>query len=354
MRAAFGVGPRVIGEGRCFVIAELGVNHNGRLDVAERLVDAAAEAGADAVKFQTWNTDDLVTVDAPLAEYQRSSDGPSTQYELLKGLELPVEALGPLKARAEARGVECFSTANDEASADALDRLGVRLFKIGSGELTNLGLLRHVAAKGKPVIVSTGMATLEEVDRALAAMTRAGNPEVAILHCVSAYPSPPEESNLRALDTLARFGAPVGFSDHTIGNVLAIAAVARGAAIIEKHFTLDKSLRGPDHRASAEPDEFRAMVAAIRVVERSLGDGVKRPTASEIPIRAVVRRTVVAARALRAGHVIGEGDVVLRRAGNGMAADQLDRVLGRTLRADAARQAPITPDLLVDRTPSDV
>jgi N,N'-diacetyllegionaminate synthase len=353
IEAAFRVGPRMIGDGRCFIIAELGVNHNGRVDVAERLVDAAADAGADAVKFQTWNTDALVTPDAPLAEYQRSSEGPATQYELLKGLEMPVEALGPLKARAEARGLEFFSTANDEASADALDRLGLRLFKIGSGELTNLALLRHVAAKGKPVIVSTGMATLDEVERALVALTSTGNREVAVLHCVSAYPSPPEESNLKALDTLARFGAPVGFSDHTFGNVLAIAAVARGAAIIEKHFTLDKSLPGPDHRASAEPDEFRAMVGAIRTVESGLGDGVKRPTPSEIAIRAVVRRTVVAARALPAGHVIGASDVVLRRAGGGMAADELEQVLGRTLRAEVAQHAPITRDLLIDRTSND-
>ena len=345
------VGPRVIGSGRCFIIAELGVNHNGSVDLAERLVDAAADAGADAVKFQTWNTDDLVTRDAPLADYQHSSDGPATQYELLKSLELPVEALVGPKARAEARGLEFFSTADDEASADALDRFGVRLFKIGSGELTNLGLLRHVAAKGKPVIVSTGMATLDEVERALAALTGTGNREVAILHCVSAYPSPPEESNLKALDTLARFGAPVGFSDHTLGNVLAIAAVARGAAIIEKHFTLDKSLPGPDHRASAEPDEFRAMVAAIRTVERSLGDGVKRPTPSEIATRSVVRRTVVAARSLRAGHVVAAGDVVLRRASGGMAADELEQVLGRALRADVAEHAPITRDLLIDESP---
>ena len=351
IRSAIRVGPRTIGSGRCFIIAELGVNHNGSIDIAERLIDAAADAGADAVKFQTWNTDDLVTRDAPLADYQVSSGGPASQYELLKELELPVEALVELKARADARGVEFFSTADDEGSADALERLGVRLFKIGSGELTNLGLLRHVAGKGKPVIFSTGMATLEEVERALAALTGTGNREVAVLHCVSAYPSPPEESNLKALDTLARFGAPVGFSDHTLGNILAIAAVARGAAIIEKHFTLDKSLPGPDHRASAEPGEFRAMVEAIRVVESGLGDGVKRPMPSELAIRSVVRRTVVAARALRAGHIINEGDVVLRRASGGLAADELEQTLGRALRTDVARYAPITHDLLIDPNP---
>jgi sialic acid synthase SpsE len=350
VQAAIHVGPRVIGEGRCFIIAELGVNHNGSIELAERLIDAAADAGADAVKFQTWNTDDLVTADAPLADYQRSVAGTATQYDLLKSLELSVEALLPLKARAEARGVEFCSTADDETSADGLHRLGVRLFKIGSGELTNRGLLRHVAAKGKPVIFSTGMATLDEVERAFAALTSTGNRELAVLHCVSAYPSPPEESNLKALDTLARFGAPVGFSDHTLGNVVAIAAVARGAAIIEKHFTLGKTLPGPDHRASSEPGEFLAMVAAIRTVERSLGDGVKRPTPSEMSIRNVVRRTVVAARGLRAGHVIGDGDVVLRRASGGLAADELEQVWGRALRADVARHSPITRELLIDRS----
>jgi N-acetylneuraminate synthase len=344
------VGPRSIGGGRCFIIAELGVNHNGSVELAERLIDAAADTGADAVKLQTWNTDELVTPDAPLAEYQRSDDGPSSQYELLKGLELPVEALARLKQRAEARGLEFFSTADDETSADVLDRLGVRLFKIGSAELTNHGLLQHVAAKRKPVIISTGMATLEEVESAMTALAATGNRQLAILHCVSAYPSPPEESNLKALDTLAGFGVPVGFSDHTLGNALAIAAVARGAAIIEKHFTIDKSLPGPDHRASAEPHEFREMVSAARAVERGLGDGLKHPTPSEIPVREVVRRVVVAARHLAAGHVIAAGDVVLRRAGSGLSPAELESVLGRILREDVGRHEPITRDLLADGT----
>jgi N-acetylneuraminate synthase/N,N'-diacetyllegionaminate synthase len=342
----FRVGSQVIGGGRCFVIAEIGVNHNGRVDLAERLIDAAADAGADAVKLQTWNTDELVTRDAPLAEYQ-VSDGVSGQYELLKSLELPIEALARLRRHAQSRGLEFFSTADDEGSADVLEQLGVRLFKVGSGELTNTELLTHVAAKGKPVIVSTGMAVLDDVERALNALASTGNQHLAVLHCVSAYPSPPEESNLRALDTLAAFGFPVGFSDHTLGCTMAIAAVARGAAIIEKHFTVDKSLPGPDHRASAEPREFRDLVTAIRLVESGLGDGIKRPMPSERNTMAVVRRTIVAGRDLPAGHVIARSDIALKRAGAGLAANELDRVLGRALRVAVRRDTPITRDLVV-------
>jgi sialic acid synthase SpsE/CMP-N-acetylneuraminic acid synthetase len=342
------VGDRTIGGSRCFVIAELGVNHNGRVEVVEQLIDAAAAAGADAVKLQTWDTDELVTPDAPLADYQHQPGGASTQYELLKKLELPAAALGPLKARAEARHLEFFSTPDDHGSADVLERLGVRLFKIGSAELTNIPLLQHIAAKRKPVILSTGMATLDEVEAAVRAIESAGNRSIALLHCVSAYPSLTEDSNLRAMHTLAGFGHPVGFSDHTLGTTTAMAAVALGAAVIEKHLTLDKSLPGPDHRASLDPAEFREMVAAIRVVEGALGDGAKRPTAAELRMRAHVRRVIVAARPLRAGQVITEDDVVLRRANHGMAAAALATLVGRTVRCDITALTPITPDLLVE------
>jgi N,N'-diacetyllegionaminate synthase len=343
------VGQRTIGGNRCFVIAELGVNHNGRVDMVEQLIDAAAAAGADAVKLQTWNTDELVTPDAPLADYQRQPGGASTQYELLKGLELPAAVLAPLKARAEDRNLEFFSTPDDHGSADLLEQLGVRLFKIGSAELTNIPLLQHVAAKGKPVILSTGMATLDEVEAAVRAIESTGNRSLAILHCVSAYPSLTEDSNLRAMASLAGFGYPVGFSDHTLGTATAVAAVALGAAVIEKHLTLDKSLRGPDHRASLDPAEFREMVAAIRAAEGALGDGVKRPTEAELAMRVRVRRVVVAARPLRPGHVITEDDVVLRRANHGMAAAALGTLIGRTVRCDIMALTPITPDLLVEQ-----
>ena len=340
------VGGRTIGSASCFVIAEAGVNHNGRPELAERLIDAAAHAGADAVKFQTWNTEALVTRDAPLAEYQRQPGGPATQYELLKALELPAETLGHLKDHAARRGIEFFSTADDEESADTLHRLGVRVFKIGSGELTNLHLLRHVAAMQVPMIVSTGMATLLEVERAVRAIESTGNRGVVLLHCVSAYPSAAEESNLRAMDTLAGFGYPVGFSDHTLGEEAALAAVARGAAVVEKHLTLDRSMAGPDHAASMEPDEFHALVTSIRVIEAALGDGIKRPTPSEIGLRAIVRKVVVAARDLRAGDVLAAADVTLRRASGGLTPIELERLLGRRLRRDIARDTPLTADQL--------
>jgi N,N'-diacetyllegionaminate synthase len=330
-----------------FVVAEAGVNHNGRLDLAERLVDAAAAAGADAVKFQTWKTDELVTRSAPLAEYQRG-DGPAkTQYDLLHELELDETALRVLKARAESRGLLFFSTPDEESSADLLERLDVPAFKIGSGEVTNLRLLRHVAAKGRPLILSTGMATIAEVAEAVRAIETAGNHALILMHCVSAYPSPVEESNLEAIGTLrSAFGCPVGFSDHTMTIDAAAAAAAKGAVVIEKHITLDRAMPGPDHQASFDVVQFRAMVDAIRRAESSLGDGVKRPMPSELPNRAVVRKVLVAARAMRAGQVLGEQDIALRRAGAGLAASDLIRVIGRTLRCDVDRDAPITAQVI--------
>ena len=341
------IGQRAIGAGApCFVIAEIGVNHNGRPELAEQLIDAAADAGADAVKLQTWNTDELVTADALIADYQRQAGGPATQYELLKSLELPTAALSALQSRAESRGLEFFSTPDDASSADVLERLGVRLFKIGSGELTNLALLRHVSAIGRPMIVSTGMATLAEVAAAVRTIEDSGNRELALLHCVSAYPSRPDEANLRAMDTLAAFGYPVGFSDHTLGADVAIAAVARGAAVLEKHLTLDRALPGPDHRSSMAPASFTSLVQAIRAVESALGNGLKVPTASELPIRAIARKVIVAARSMRAGEVVMPADVVLLRAPLGLLPSEMSQIVGRTLRRDVARHAPITHDLV--------
>ena len=300
----FVIRERVVGEGPAFVIAEAGVNHNGDLDLARRLVDAAAEAGADAVKFQTFRTDALVSAAAHAG----------------------------LRDHATARGLVFFSTPFDEASADLLDRLGVELFKVPSGEVTNLPLLRHVAAKGRPLLLSTGMSTLDEVDVAVAAIRAAGDPPIAILHCVSAYPAPVEDTNLRAMDTLrARFGCPVGLSDHSLGIEIALAAVARGAAVLEKHLTLDRTLPGPDHRASLEPGDFAALVRGVRVIEAALGDGDKRPMPSEVDTRAVARRSLVAARALPAGHRLTRGDLAIKRPGTGIPPADLDRVLGRRL-----------------------
>jgi len=335
----FEIGERRIGvSAPVFIVAEAGVNHTGAPALARRLVDAAAECGADAVKFQTFTVDALLTREAPKAGYQVETTGAEeSQREMLARLELGADRLAELRDRAAKHGLIFFSAPFDEASADALEALDVALYKVPSGEITNLPLLRHVAAKGRPVILSTGMATLEEVEQAVAAIRAAGDPPLALLHCLSAYPAPVEEVNLRAMDSLAsRFGCPVGFSDHTLGIDVAVAATARGATIIEKHLTLDKTLPGPDHRASLGPAEFNAMVRAIRAVESALGDGVKRPMPSEVDTRRVARKSLVAARVLRAGERVAAGDVASKRPGTGISPAELPRVLGLRLTRDVA------------------
>jgi N,N'-diacetyllegionaminate synthase len=336
---AFMVGERRIGRGTpIFIVAEAGVNHNGDPALARRLVDAAADCGADAVKFQTFTVDSLLTRGAPKASYQVDTTGAGeSQREMLARLELGPGELALLRDLAAKRGLVFFSAPFDEKSADALEALGVPLFKIPSGEITNLPLLRHVAAKGRPIILSTGMASLEEVEQAVTAIRAAGDPPLAVLHCLSAYPAPLGEINLRAMDTLAaRFGGPVGFSDHTLGIEIAVAAAARGADIIEKHLTIDTTLAGPDHRASLDPPAFAAMVRAIRNVESALGDGVKRPMPSEADTRRVARKSLVAAHALGAGRRLTAGDVVVKRPGTGIPPAELPRALGRKVTRDVA------------------
>jgi len=340
----FSVGEHRIGGPRVFIVAEAGVNHNGELDLALRLVDAAAEAGADAVKFQTFRTDALVSAAAPKARYQQETTGSAeTQSAMLARLELGPDAHARLRDHAARRGIVFFSTPFDEASADVLDQLGVPLFKVPSGEVTNVPLLRHVAAKGKPILVSTGMCTLDEVAVALDTIAGAGDPPVAVLHCVSAYPAPAEETNLRAMDTLrTRFRRPVGLSDHTLGVEVALAAVARGAAVLEKHVTLDRTLPGPDHRASLEPADLTRLVRGARIIEAALGDGDKRPMPCELDTRAVARRSLVATRALPAGHRLSRADLTVKRPGTGIPPAELERVIGRTL------VSPLAADELLD------
>ena len=339
MSRDFVLAGRAIAPGRpVFVIAEAGVNHNGDAAMARALIDAAADSGADAVKFQTFRTSALTSRTAPKAAYQIEATGAGeSQSEMLMRLELSTETLRALQARAAARGIVFFSTPFDEASADTLAALGVPMFKIPSGEITNLPLLRHIAAKGKPIILSTGMSTLDEVEQALTAIGDVADVPVAILHCVSAYPAPVGEVNLRAMDALRdRFGRPVGLSDHTLGLEIALAAVARGAAIVEKHLTLDKNLPGPDHRASLEPAEMAALARGIRNVEAALGDGVKRPMPSELDTRRVARKSLVAARALRAGEELVKDAVAVKRPGTGISPAELERALGRRVRRDLA------------------
>ena len=350
-RDGFAVGERRIGAGApVFIVAEAGVNHNGDPALARRLVDAAAECGADAVKFQTFRVDALLTRGAPKAGYQVETTGAGeSQRDMLARLELSLEVLAELKDRAAKHGLVFFSAPFDEESADVLEALGVALFKVPSGEITNLPLLRHVAAKARPMILSTGMSSLEEVEQAVAAIRSAGDPPLAVLHCLSAYPAPAGEVNLRAMDDLTvRCGCPVGFSDHTPGIEIAIAAVARGACIIEKHLTLDKALAGPDHRASLDPPEFADMVRAIRAVETALGDGLKRAMPSELDTRRVARKSLVAARALGAGTRLAAEDVLIKRPGIGISPADLDRALGRRLIRDVAADEVIGWDALAE------
>ena len=261
------------------IIAEAGVNHCGSLRRALDMVDAASDAGADAVKFQTFSADRLVTMQARKARYQ--GDDGETQHAMLKGLELSREDHEAIMGRCAARGITFLSSPFDEDSADLLEDMGVGLFKVGSGELTNLPLLQHVARKGRPMIVSTGMADLGEVEAAVVAIREAGDPPVTLMHCVSCYPAHADEVNLRAMETMRdAFGLPVGYSDHTVGSEACLAAVALGAVVIEKHFTLDNTLPGPDHRASAEPGEFAVLVASIRKVEAMRGDVADRTCAN--------------------------------------------------------------------------
>ncbi len=334
-----------IGAGHpCFVIAEAGVNHNGDPALARRLIDVAADGGADAVKFQTFVPEQVVAPVAETAAYQARNTGRSeSQLDLLKRCCLPLAAYPELRDHARRRGLVFLSTGFDSESVDFLAGMGVPLFKIPSGEITNLPLLRHVAAKGKPVILSTGISTLGEVETGVRALEAGGCRELVILHCVTNYPAAPAEANLDAMATLRRaFGRPVGYSDHHAGTAVAIAAVALGAAAIEKHFTLDRSLPGPDHAASLEPAELRAMIGAIRDVESARGDGTKAPGASELRNRDLVRRSLHAARDLPAGHRLTADDLICLRPARGVPPGDRDMIVGRRLRR-AVRKGEALP-----------
>jgi N-acetylneuraminate synthase/N,N'-diacetyllegionaminate synthase len=326
---------RTIGDGHsCFVIAEAGVNHNGDPALAHRLVDVAADAGADAVKFQTFDPQRLVSPLARKAEYQIANMGSSeSQLEMLRRLVLPQRALAPLAAHAAERGLLFLSSPFDEGSADALEGLGMPAFKVPSGEVTNHPFLAYLAAKGRPILMSTGMSTLAEVAEAIQVVQENGDPPLALFHCVTSYPAAASDCNLRAIGAMrAAFGVPVGWSDHTEGIPISLAAVAAGAALLEKHFTLDRALPGPDHLASLEPGELATLVQAVRAVGSALGDGTKRPMPSELANAAVARRSLHAARPLPAGHVLNAVDLIALRPGTGLSPAFRDDVVGRMLR----------------------
>lgn len=329
---------------KCFIIAEAGVNHNGNEAVALKLVDAAADTGADAVKFQTFVAAKLVTPGTASAAYQKTNTGGSDQYRMLRDLELPADAYMRLRDRARARGIEFLSTPFDVESAEMLVGLGMARIKVPSGELTNLPFLAHLAAMDLPIVLSTGMATLDEVREAVTAirdmrlqakLTAPLEAKLTLLHCTSDYPAAPADVNLRVMQTLRdEFRVPVGYSDHTAGTWVSVAAAAAGAAVIEKHLTLDRGLPGPDQRASLEPGEFKLMVEQVRAVETALGATVKQPCAKELPIRDLVRRSITVSRALAAGARIADADVTLLRPGTGIPPKELSKVIGRRVATD--------------------
>lgn len=331
---------------RTLIIAEAGVNHNGDLTLARQLIDAAAEAGADLVKFQTFNADRLVTTSANKAEYQAQATDPvETQHAMLRRLELSRDMHESLIAHCKNRGIKFFSTGFDPESIDLLAGLGVDCFKVPSGEITNLPYLRHVGRYGKPVILSTGMATLAEIEAALAVLEQAGvsRDRVTVLHCHTEYPTAMVDVNLRAMRTISEtFHVAVGYSDHTLGIEVPIAAVALGATVIEKHFTLDRTLPGPDHKASLEPHELKAMVAAIRNIEQALGDGIKRVSPSEVKNKAMARKSLVAACDIRTGEIFSDANLTVKRPGTGLSPMRWDDVVGRKAPHDFA------PDELIE------
>ncbi|MBI5426103.1 MAG: N-acetylneuraminate synthase [Opitutae bacterium] len=343
------IGGRRVGGGQpCFVIAEAGVNHNGDLALARELVRVAARAGADAVKFQTFRAAQLATADAPKAGYQKAATAPEeTQQEMLRKLELSDAAHHELKALCAEHGIMFMSSPFDESCADFLHALGVDALKVPSGEITNTPYLTHLARLGVPLILSTGMATLEEVRAAVAAVARGGPVSLALLHCVSNYPAAPAGCNLRAMATMQReFGVPVGFSDHTLGIEVALAAVALGACVVEKHFTLDRSMPGPDHPASLDPAQLAEFVGAIRRVESALGDGIKAPLPSEAETAAVARKSVVAACDIAVGTKIRAEMLVCRRPGTGMPPSRLEELVGRSARVAIAAGSLLREDLV--------
>lgn len=339
---------------RTFVIAEAGVNHNGSLQMAMKMVDAALQTGADAVKFQTFRTEDLTTHLAGRATYQKKNLGENgNQYEMLKRLELTFEDFSRLNSYCAERGIQFLSTPFEEESARfLLQELKMERVKVPSGEITNLPFLKFLARYRRPMILSTGMSDLSEVQEAIAAIRKAwAEASLCLLHCTSNYPCPPAEVNLRAMTTMReKFRLPVGYSDHTDGFEAAVAAVTLGAEVIEKHFTLDRKLPGPDHRCSLEPIELKNYIQSIRSVEQALGAGEKRPAASELEIRRHIRKSLVMKRDRPCGWTLSPDDLVAKRPGTGIAPSHLEQLIGQRLRVEKKRDELIGWEDLAEKT----
>ena len=331
-------------DGKCMIIAEAGVNHNGSVEMAKKLCLAAKNAGADIIKFQTWITEKIITREVKQAEYQIANTGnDQSQFDMLKSLELSFDQFREIKRYCDEIGILFSSTADETESLDFLIGLGIPFIKLGSGDLSNIPFLRYCGSKGLPVILSTGMGTLSDVENAIFALKSGGAKDITLLHCTTNYPCPFNKVNLKAMSTLEKaFGLPVGYSDHTQGIEVAIAAVSMGAKVIEKHFTLDRTMDGPDHIASTEPDEFLKMVNSIRNVELSMGNGVKQPTDTEVEISKVVLKRIVANKRIPAGKTIEESDLCVKRSSTGLPARAWDYVVGTIARKDYCIDEGIT------------
>jgi len=340
---------RIIGSAQpCFIIGEAGVNHNGSLDLARQLIDIAVGAGCDAVKFQTFKSEKVCSPFASKAAYQLETTGHAeSQLEMARKLELPFEAFRELHHYCGEKNILFLSTPFDSESATFLVELPVPALKVPSGELTNLPFLENLAGNGLPLVVSTGMATMEEIATALEVIRAAGDPPLMLLHCVSNYPAAPASMNLRAMRTLEdKFAVPAGLSDHTVGIEISLAAAALGACVIEKHFTVSRDLPGPDHRASLVPDELASLVKGIRKVEAALGDGIKRPVSEELGTAAVARRSLVAACLIPAGAVLTAEMVAILRPGTGLPPAMRSQVLGRRAIQEIQPGAILSLDML--------
>lgn len=326
------------------IIAEAGVNHNGNMDIAKRLIDAAADAGVDYVKFQTFKTENLVSFNAPTAEYQKAATQETSQYAMLKRLELNEQQHIELIEYCNKKGVKFLSTAFDMDSIDLLESLNLDLWKIPSGEITNYPYLARIAATGKPVIMSTGMCDTSDINNALDALIENGatNESITLLHCNTQYPTPYEDVNLLAMNTIkSDYGLATGYSDHTQGIEIPIAAVALGACVIEKHFTLDRNMEGPDHKASLEPAELKKMVEAIRIVEQALGSASKTVSPSEAQNKSIARKSIVAKRNIHKGETLTEDNITVKRPGNGISPMKWREVIGTPATRDFAPDEPI-------------
>lgn len=325
------------------IIAEAGVNHNGSIELAKQLVDKAVEAGVDYIKFQTFKTEKLVAKSAQMASYQKKNIGTedNSQFAMLKKLELSPAQHEELVAYCNEKGIKFFSTAFDLGSIDYLHSLNLGLWKIPSGEITNYPYIKKIAQYGEPVIVSTGMCEMQDIENAVATLVKWGTKkeDIIILHCNTEYPTPYQDVNLKAMDAIReKFGVKVGYSDHTKGIEVPIAAVALGATVIEKHFTLDRNMEGPDHKASLEPDELKAMVAAIRNIEQAVGDGIKKVTDSEKGNIAVARKSIVASRNIKKGEILSEDNLTVKRPGTGISPMRWEEVLGQIAKRDFSEE----------------